>query len=210
MVIWTKNQKYEIVMNSIQAHDLLRKSIKALSNIPDELVDRLFSICRIVHVKKGQQFLRAGDIPEYMGFNLNGIFRLYYIDDDGNDLTKGFSTVGKFVVSYSALVQQRPSYFSIEAMVDTDILHFKYSQWMQMAEDDIRWYPFFFKLVESVYIMKEMREKSFLLDDATSRYLSFREDYPGLEDKIKLYHVASFIGITPEALSRIRKTLKLI
>jgi hypothetical protein len=57
--------------------------------------------------------------------------------------------------------------------------------------------------------MKEMREKSFLLDNATTRYLQFRKDYPGLEDKINLYHIASFIGITPEALSRIRKKLNM-
>jgi CRP-like cAMP-binding protein len=196
-------------MNNEQAHALLRKSIKALANIPDELVDNLLSICRPVHFEKGQLFLMAGDVPEYVEFNLNGIFRLYYIDDDGNDLTKGFSTAGKFVISYSALVQQRSSYFFIEAIVDTDILQFKYHQWMQMVEEDIRWYPFVFKLLESVYIMKEMREKSFLLDDATSRYLGFRRDYPDLESKVKLYHVASFIGITPEALSRIRKKLKL-
>jgi CRP-like cAMP-binding protein len=197
-------------MNSVTAHNLLKTSMQALSNVPDELVDGLFNICKPVHIKKGQQFLRAGDIPEDIGFNLNGIFRLYYIDDDGNDLTKGFSTAGKFVISYSALVQQRPSYFSIEAVVETDILQFKYNQWMQMAAEDIRWYPFLFKLLETVYIMKELREKSFLLDDATSRYLSFKKDYPDLEDKVKLYHVASFIGITPEALSRIRKRLKLI
>jgi len=196
-------------MNKNEAEKLLRNSIKSLSNIPDELIDNLFNICKLVHVKKGEMFLMAGDVPAYMGFNLNGIFRLYYIDDNGNDLTKGFSTVGKFVVSYSALVQKRPSYFFIEAMVDTDILHFRYSEWMQMVEKDIRWYPFIFKLVESVYIMKEMREKSFLLDNATTRYLNFRKNYPDLENKIKLYHVASFLGITPEALSRIRKKLKL-
>ena len=57
-------------------------------------------------------------------------------------------------------------------------------------------------------IMKEMREKSFLLDDATTRYLNFKKEYPDLENKIKLYHIASFIGITPGALSRIRKNLK--
>jgi len=197
-------------MDRKKAQDLFKKSIRTLSNIPDELIDSLFEKCKLVHFKKGVSFQRAGDIPEYMGFNLNGIFRLYYIDDDGNDLTKGFSTAGRFVVSYSALVQKRPSYFFIEAIVDTDILQFNYSQWMQMIEEDIRWYPFIFKLVETVYIMKEMREKSFLLDDATTRYLNFRNEYPDLECKIKQYHVASFIGITPEALSRIRKKLKLI
>ncbi len=195
-------------MNQDQTYSQFKNSIHGLSKIPEELIDDLYKICKPVHMKKGEMFLVAGDIPEYMGFNLNGIFRLYYIDNDGNDFTKGFCTPGRFAVSYSALVQKRPSFFFIEAMVDTDILKFKFSQWMEMIEKDIRWYPFMFKLVETVYIMKEMREKSFLLDDATTRYLSFKKNYPDLENKIKLYHVASFIGITPEALSRIRKNLK--
>ncbi len=196
-------------MKSEHAYDLLRKSMLVLADIPDELVKSLYGICRLVHIEAGQIFLMAGDVPDDMGLNLNGIFRLYYIDDDGNDLTKGFCTPGKFLVSYSAMVQQRPSYFFIEALVEADVLLFKFSHWMQMVQEDLRWYPVMFKLVESVYIMKEMREKSFLLDDATTRYLDFRRDYPGLENQIKLYHVASFIGITPEALSRIRRKLKL-
>ncbi|MBK9207275.1 MAG: hypothetical protein IPL71_02765 [Anaerolineales bacterium] len=78
-----------------------------------------------------------------------------------------------------------------------------------MVEEDIRWYPFLFKLLETVYIMKELREKSFLLDSAAERYLAFQRDYPNLENEIKLYHIASFIGVTPEALSRIRSKQKL-
>jgi hypothetical protein len=77
-----------------------------------------------------------------------------------------------------------------------------------MIDADIRWYPFVFKLLETVYIMKEMREKSFLLDSAADRYLQFLREYPNLEEHVKLYHIASFIGITPEALSRIRKKMK--
>lgn len=83
-------------------------------------------------------------------------------------------------------------------------MRFDYGTFNQMIQADIRWYPFVFKLLESVYIMKELREKSFLLEDASKRYQKFRERYAGVEDQIKLYHVASFLGITPEALSRIR------
>jgi CRP-like cAMP-binding protein len=196
--------------NNQQAYHFFKKSILALSNTPEELIHRLFSICKPVRYKKGDFFLMAGDVPEYVGFNLNGIFRLYYLGEDGNDLTKGFSTAGKFVISYSALVQKRPSFFNIEALVDTDVLQFNYHQWVHMMDEDIRWYPFVFKLLESVYIMKEMREKSFLLNSATDRYLEFQREYPNLENDVKLYHIASFIGVTPEALSRIRKKQKLI
>lgn len=196
-------------VNNKQVYDFMKKSIQALSDIPEELIECLFSICKPVQYKKGQFFLMAGDVPENVGFNLNGIFRLYYDDENGNDLTKGFSTAGKFVISYSALAQRRPSFFHIEALVDTDVLQFNFSQWMQMVEEDIRWYPFLFKLLETVYIMKELREKSFLLDSAAERYMAFQRDYPNLENEIKLYHIASFIGVTPEALSRIRSKQKL-
>jgi CRP-like cAMP-binding protein len=182
----------------------------SLVDTPDELIADLFRICSIAHLGKNEHFVRAGTSPEYVGFNLNGVFRYYYLSLDGTDATKGFSIPGKFVISYSAMVCRRPSYFSIEALGEVDILRFKFAEWMRLAERDPRWFRFFFKLVESVYIMKEMREKSFLQDDAATRYLEFRRDYPGLEDKVRLYHVASFLGITPEALSRVRKDLKLI
>ncbi len=195
-------------MDQKEAYTRLKRSISALCDVPDELIQDLFNICRPVCIKKGQLFIKAGEVPKVMGFNLNGIFRLYYIDDEGNDSTKGFCTPGKFVVSYSALVQNRQSYFFIEAITDTDILQFSYTGWMKLADKDIRWYPLLFKLVEVVYIMKEMREKTFLLDDATTRYLNFQKDYPDLENIIKLYHIASFIGITPGALSRIRSRIR--
>lgn len=195
-------------MNDQQAYQRLAQSMKALADIPDALIDNLYGICKPVHYQKGQPFVLAGDVPNVVGFNLNGVFRLYYVDESGNELTKGFATTGKFVISYSALAQQRPSDFYIEALVDTDILQFDYAAWMQMVASDMRWYPFLFKLLEAVYIMKELREKSFLVDDAMSRYLAFKAAYHGLEAQIRQYHIASYIGITPEALSRIRKTLR--
>ncbi len=183
----------------------LQKAVKELANIPDELIEKLYSICDEQIIKKGEFFIRAGDVPKHMGFNLEGLLRLYYVDENGNDFTKAFSETGRFLISYSAIVQKRPSYFNIEALQDSRILKFDYWLFDQMIQSDIRWYPFAFKLLESVYLMKELREKSFLLDDAAKRYRAFKERYADVEDQIKLYHVASFLGITPEALSRIRK-----
>lgn len=194
-------------MNKEQAYPILKKSIQTLDNVPEELINNLFNICRFNKIEKKRHFVRAGDFPEYIGFNLNGIFRLYYIDHDGNEWTKGFSNQGKFVISYSAMVQRRASFFNIEATVDTDILQFKYTEWMKMIESDYRWYPFVIKLLQNIYIIKEMREKSFLLDDATRRYIDFRNEYPDVDKSAKIYEIASFIGIKPESLSRIRKKI---
>jgi len=197
------------MMSLERAFELLERSMKAMCDIPGDLAADLFRICRLVRVAKGSQFIRAGEPSRTVGFNLDGIFRYYYLSEEGTDYTKAFSTPGKFLISYSALVQGRASYFSIEALADADILVFGYDEWMRLVDEDPRWYRFLFKLTESVYIMKELREKSFLLDDAATRYEGFRRDYPDLEREVKQYHVASFLGITPEALSRIRKDGKL-
>jgi CRP-like cAMP-binding protein len=187
----------------------LAASMRELCDAPPQMASSLLGICAPARIEKGGHFVRAGERSRAVGFNLNGIFRYYYLSEGGTDFTKAFSAPGKFLISYSAIAQDRESYFSIEALTDAEILRFDYDDWMGLARRDPGWDRFFFKLVESVYIMKELREKEFLLDDAATRYEAFRRDYPGLEGVVKQYHVASFLGITPEALSRIRKELKL-
>lgn len=189
----------------MNAYIKLQHSIRRYYNIPEELIKQLYDICIEQVIRKGEFFIHAGDISKYMGLNLDGLFRFYYTDKEGNDFTKGFNKTGQFLISYSAIVQKRASYFNIEALQNSRVLKFDYGVFNSMIESDIRWYPFTYKLLESIYIIKELREKSFLLEDASKRYEEFREVYSDVEDKIKLYHVASFLGITPEALSRIRK-----
>jgi len=186
-------------------YQALRASINTLYPLDEDLVRELYLLCCVRKFKKGEYFVMAGEIPAKMGFNLDGVFRLFYVDSDANDFTKGFSIPGRFIVSYSSMAQNRPSYFSIEAMNECRILEFQFERWMEMAGHDIRWYPFLFKLMESVYFMKEAREMSFLTEDALTRYRRFKREYPGLEERIPQYIIASFIGISPEALSRIKK-----
>ena len=187
---------------------VLQKIINNLNvNISDNLIAELSNICVGQTISKGGAFIRAGETPKDIGIVIDGLFRYFYIDEDGKDFTKAFSGSGKILISYSAILQNRPSHFSIEALSNSKILTFNYKAFLSMMEKDIHWYPLAFKLIESVYVMKELREKSFLLDDATTRYKEFQEHYAEVENQIKLYHVASYLGITPEALSRIRKKM---
>ncbi|WP_432664741.1 Crp/Fnr family transcriptional regulator [Wukongibacter baidiensis] len=181
--------------------------LNKIHTVTRNMIDEFYSLTTYKKVKKGDHFLRAGEIPDSLAYNISGLFRLYYVDRDGNDFTKGFSVPGIFTMSYSAMVENRESFYSIEALKDSEILILKYKALLDLADRDIRWYAFLFKYVEKMYMMKELREKSFLLDDATKRYKDFVKKYPSLVKEIKKYHIASFLRITPETLSRIKKKI---
>ena len=195
--------------NRAPSTEQFRSLLREVYGMPTALISELEAIAFHETFCKGQMFLRAGEVPELLGFNLNGIFRLFYVDQEGNDFTKGFSQPGNLVISYSALAQNRESYFNIEAIADSEVMLVNYQSWMRIVQENIEWYPFLYRMLQTVYIAKEMREKAFLLDDARTRYLEFRKQFHGLEGKLKQYHVASYLGIASETLSRIRRELKI-
>ena len=101
------------------------------------------------------------------------------------------------------------SHFSIQAIVKTEILEVDYDQWQKLFKNNY-WKEFLIALLEKGYALKEKRERELLLLDAESRYKIFREEFKELEKSIKNYLIASYIGITPIALIRIRKKMVLI
>ena len=137
----------------------------------------------------------------------NGLFRYVYVNEKGMEFTKGIIPEHSFVTSYSAMISQTPSYFRIEAMEDAEILEIPYNKWQRLKESHSYWNSFVLKLVEKGFIVKEKRERDLLLLDAETRYINFLNDFPKLQGRIKQHIVASYLGIQPESLSRIRKKL---
>ncbi|MBB2181469.1 Crp/Fnr family transcriptional regulator [Lachnospiraceae bacterium MD1] len=185
-------------------HDFFSK----YSEAPPEEVDKAMKLFYPVAIKKGEYFVRNGEYARKIGLIQSGLFRYYYIDKKGVEYTKGFAAENHFVISYSSMLLNQPSGFSIQALEDSHIYCINYTDWLQLLEGHPCWQVIARKTIEKVYVMKETREREFLLEDAKTRYQSFLESYPGLSDRIKQYHIASYLGISPVSLSRIRKKLK--
>ncbi|MDH5681465.1 MAG: Crp/Fnr family transcriptional regulator, partial [Spirochaetota bacterium] len=150
------------------------------------------------------------EIPNKFAFVISGLFRYYYLDEKENELTKGFLPESSFITSYSALIQNRESYFTIEALEDSVILVIYYDEWKKLLENNIHWNKLLICLLEKAFCIKEAREREFLLFDAEERYRSFLNTFPGLENRIKQHFIASYLRITPVTLSRIRKKMGLL
>jgi len=112
-----------------------------------------------------------------------------------------------FISSYSAMISKTPSYFSIEAIENSEVLEIPYYRWQKLLDQNPNWKNLLIKLLEKGYATKERREREFLLLDAENRYRIFLEEYTNLESRVKQRMIASYLGITPIALSRIRKKM---
>jgi len=172
-----------------------------------EELDDVLNFFQPVDVKSGELYLDVGEIPKYFSFVASGLFRYYYITKEGEEFTKHFSIENTFMVSISAFLQNRGSYFFIEALEDSTILSADLKHLYSLSKTNMNIMNFMVKLFETLFILKEKREADFLLKDARERYEEFLLDYPGLEDRVMQYHIASYLGINPVSLSRIRKGL---
>ncbi len=175
--------------------------------LPSERFDELMAIGKDKTIENSTYFIREGEVPTKIAFVISGLFRYVYTKANGEEFTKGLISENNFISSYSAMVLKHASYFSIEALENSQILEIKWSSFMELLEKDVFWVRFLMKLVEKGFIIKEKRERDLLLLDAETRYKNFLLEFPGMEQRIKQGIIASYLGIQPETLSRIRKKI---
>lgn len=188
--------------------DIIKENVGFFNEIPKTELSELIRHAKTININKDDFFLQEGDIPQRIGLVRSGILRLFYIDSTGKDVTKHFCTEHSLAISYSGFIQQQPSRFYIQALEKTKLSTIDKNTYDYLLERNVCWQITARKLAEMVFIIKERREAELLLYDAQERYLRFLKDYPNLINRIKHYHISSYLGITPESLSRIRAQLK--
>jgi CRP-like cAMP-binding protein len=175
--------------------------------LPENRVDEFYNLGKEKSIKATEFFIRAGEIPIKIAYVINGLFRYVYINEKGDEFTKAIITENNFISSYSAMVLLKPSYFTIEALENSQFLEIQWNDFNKLLDKDIFWVKFLLKFIEKGYIIKEKRERELLLLDAETRYKDFLLEFPGINQRIKQGILASYLGIKPETLSRIRKKI---
>ncbi|HEX2944745.1 MAG TPA: Crp/Fnr family transcriptional regulator [Clostridia bacterium] len=160
-------------------------------------------------IKRDMYFLREGEKSTELAMVTKGLFRTYYIDEKGNDITKYFYPEGSMLFSYKAYITHNNSMYSVQALEDSEILAAKISDFEEAVKGDIQLLSFYKKILDEALIMKDEHACSFKLLNSVDRYKQFLAQYPGLEKRVKQYQLASYLGITPVSLSRIKNKLNL-
>ncbi|MBL6446000.1 Crp/Fnr family transcriptional regulator [Fulvivirga sp. 29W222] len=155
---------------------------------------------------KKSKILNVGQTENHLSFIEQGIVR-FYIPKEDSDLTFSFAFSGSFVSAYDSFLTQAPSHYVVEAITPTVLWRLTYEDLQTVYQQSEIGNLIGRKASEELFLKKSQRELSLLNESAEKRYLNLFTERPELIRQIPLKFIASYIGITPQALSRIRKRI---
>jgi CRP-like cAMP-binding protein len=184
-----------------------KKFFYNLSSVSTENWDKFSVLFKPIVLKKGEYFIQEGQTANELAFLENGIVRVFYRNDKGVEYNKQFFVNPCLIGGYSSLITKLPAQINQQALTDCNILVAKYSEIQAFYLNSHEIERVARILAEYYFVEKEQREIEIVLLDAEKRYFIFQKQFPQLEQQIPQYHIASYLGITPTQLSRIRKKL---
>jgi len=193
-------------LENITMIDSLLSNIQSLITISPEEKEIISSLFREKIYKKGDFFLADGQTCKHVGFVAKGLMR-YYINHDGEEKTYAFSQENQYVSNYESFLPQMPSSKIIQALEDSHVFVISYSD-LQILYAKVREGERYGRIaVEAVFLQMLIDINSFYTETPEVRYEGFIKNHPDLQQRISQYHIASFVGVKPQSLSRIRKRI---
>lgn len=186
--------------------DKIRKLIDSISPMSDSDWCFFCSKLQELNVKKNTTLLQVGQVENYLSFISKGIVRLY-IPQVTSDLTFGFLFENEFVTGYDSFLSQKPSKYKVETLTESVLWRISKNDLEEVYNKTKNGNVIGRKMAEKMFLIKSDREISLLSKTAEERYLNLFTERPKLLQQIPLKYVASYIGVTPQALSRIRKRI---
>ena len=176
-------------------------------DLDNNTLERIVMLSTFRIIEKGTLLRSIGDSTDTAALVLDGMARCYYIDGDGNDITRGFSVKGTLCMD-DGMFGYTESLTEWETLTDTTLMFFNVGEIKQLINENDALKNTYIQLLENALKYKIYRENGFLVENASERYIHFRKMFPEICQTVKQQYIATYLGITPESLSRIKKSLK--
>ena len=172
-----------------------------------------FELCKTFFIpkkiRKKQTLLLEGDICTYNAFIEKGILRSYTIDEKGNEHSVQFAFEGWWITDLSSFLLGQTSTYTIEALEDSELLLLTSSAREELMDVLPKFERYQRLLLQNAYIALQTRINAALNDSAEEKYVKLSIAYPEVVARVPQHMIASYLGLTPETLSRVRKQLSL-
>lgn len=189
-------------------HDGLKEYLqKILPDMNDSTWSAFLSKTKTAEYSKGDHVYRAGGICNNISFVSQGLLRSYYLTVDGKEVVTSFANTGSYYSDYNSFLTQKPTKFYTQTLEDTILIDVSYNDLQELYLKHPQCERVGRLIAESLFKSLSDRNSSFQFETPEQRYRKFIEYDQDVAQRVPLYMIASYIGITPEALSRIRKRI---
>ncbi|KAA2242781.1 Crp/Fnr family transcriptional regulator [Chitinophaga agrisoli] len=186
---------------------LLFDNFNKYSRLTEEEFHLIEQVLTRKMVKKKKNLLNEGNICKYLFFVEKGALRSYTIDENGSEHIVQLAVEDYWIADLSSFITQTPGMLTIEAIEDCEVLLLPNPELERLYDAIPSLGTFFRKLYQRAYVHLQGRLHSSQRVSAEERYLELINSQPKIGTRIPLIYIASYLGITPESLSRIRKNV---
>lgn len=172
-------------------------------------IEEFLKLFEFRKVRKNDYFIKEGERCKEVAFIKSGIFRSFYISDDGKDMTYCFRFPNTMIAAYSSFISGELSKENMQAISDAELMILKKEVVDEWVQNHLSWNRFLKIIAEQEYLELETRFFQLQRDTAVQRYSTLLRNHPDYIQNIPLQYLASYLGITQRHLSRIRKEITL-
>ncbi len=187
-------------------HQSLEDYISQFVSLTEEDWSKIRLCFRPLSLQKNEFALQSGTVCNHIYFIHSGGLRSFYLEQ-GKEATRHFFFAGRFACALTSFLTRQPSLESLQALEETHLLRASYEDFQRLYQEIPAWQELGRKIMEGAYIVSTERIESLICLDATQRYLNCVATYPDIFQRVPQYHIASYLGVEPETLSRIRGNL---
>lgn len=185
---------FDLILDNVSKHIQLTKTEAT----------RFTSLLKHQSIKKRQFLLQAGEMARYETFVVKGLLRAYTIDKSGGEHIAMFAMEGWWISDLYSFLTQQAGNQNIDALEDTEVLQIEKSDLERLYVEVPKFDRFFRILLQNAFVANQQRILASISQTAEEQYTAFIRKYPSLEQRVPQHQVASYLGITPETISRIR------
>lgn len=172
-----------------------------------ENIDYIVGYFEAAELKANDYFFQTGKLGDKIGYVREGIMRSYTLSKEGEEVTKYFVRKNQFLMDLESYYNNTPCESNMQAVIDSKLLYINRSKWNKLSEEVPQLYILTKSLTEAG-LLNKIKDNDFLnYGTANDKYLEFIKRYPDLALHVPQQHIASYLKITPQSLSRIRKNL---
>ena len=187
--------------------DSFKEYLRTIVSIADTEFADIILHFKVLILKKGDCFIKQGDVCRQIGFIKQGTLKTYYINDKGEEITSCFCTENNFTTSYKSFILQSPSDLTIRAIEETELFVIDYENLQKLYAKSLAWQAIGRAVAEREYIVMEQYASVLSNETAKEKYLRMLKEQPNILQKASITDIASYLGVSRRTLSRIRKEI---